>query len=169
MENERRAIMPRKLDPDYQNCPMLALALPLSWRVRHDESGPVHRIPRRNVACRDRPRGQSRPGACSGSTRLRGNGMSPRRGRMQPVIRDAHRGTERLPSLRAPMDLLAQGPPASLLLNFALFFLGVSATAAGTLWPAPPDKDCVYSTILIILLGTLIAGVRSEARRVGKE
>ena len=31
------------------------------------------------------------------------------------------------------LDLLAQGSPASLLLNFALFFLGVASTSLGTL------------------------------------
>ncbi len=44
-------------------------------------------------------------------------------------------------------------------MNFALFFLGVAATAAGTLWSAPPDRDRTYYTFVIILLVTLIAGV----------
>jgi hypothetical protein len=32
------------------------------------------------------------------------------------------------------LDRLAQGSPALVMLNFALFFLGVAATAFGTLW-----------------------------------
>ncbi len=57
------------------------------------------------------------------------------------------------------LDLLAQGSPASLMLNFALFFLGVAATALGTLWTAPPSKDRIYYTFLIIFLVCLIAGI----------
>jgi len=76
---------------------------------------------------------------------------------MQPVIREAPPGE--LNVYEHQLDLLAQGSPASLLLNFALFFLGVAATMAGTLWSAPPDKDRVYYTFLTILLVTLIAGV----------
>jgi hypothetical protein len=79
---------------------------------------------------------------------------------MQPVIREAPLGELNVYRVyEHQLDLLAQGSPASLLLNFALFFLGVSATAAGTLWSAPPEKDRVYYTFLIILLVTLIAGV----------
>jgi hypothetical protein len=57
------------------------------------------------------------------------------------------------------LDRLAQGSPASLMLNFALFFLGVGSTALGTLATSPPERDRVYYTFLIILLVTLIAGV----------
>jgi hypothetical protein len=79
---------------------------------------------------------------------------------LQPVIREAPSGELNVYRVyEHQLDLLAQGSPASLLLNFALFFLGVSATAAGTLWSAPPDKDRVYYTFLIILLVTFIAGV----------
>lgn len=56
------------------------------------------------------------------------------------------------------IDLLAQGAPISLLLNFALFFLGVAATALGTIAAAPPTQDRVYYTFLIIFIGTIIAG-----------
>ena len=57
------------------------------------------------------------------------------------------------------LDSLAQGSPVSLLLNFALFFLGVAASALGTLWTAPPTKDRIYYTFLIIFMICLIAGV----------
>jgi len=57
------------------------------------------------------------------------------------------------------LDLLAQGSPASLLLNFALFFLGVAATALGTLVTAPPNQDRIFYSFLIIFTITLIAGI----------
>jgi hypothetical protein len=57
------------------------------------------------------------------------------------------------------LDRLAQGSPASVMLNFALFFLGVAMTALGTLWTAPPQQDRVYYTFLIVFLATLMAGV----------
>lgn len=57
------------------------------------------------------------------------------------------------------LDALAQGSPVSLLLNFALFFLGVAATALGTPATAPPAQDRMYYTFLIIFIITLIAGV----------
>ncbi len=79
---------------------------------------------------------------------------------MRPVIREAPPGELNVYRVyEHQLDLLAQGSPASLLLNFALFFLGVAATAGGTLWSAPPEKDRVYYTFLIILLVTLIAGM----------
>jgi hypothetical protein len=86
--------------------------------------------------------------------------MSPRKSQIQPVIRVAPPAKLNVYLVyEHQLDLLAQGSPASLLLNFALFFLGVAATAAGTLWSAPPEKDRVYYTFLIILLVALIAGV----------
>jgi hypothetical protein len=86
--------------------------------------------------------------------------MNPRKTGMQPVIRVAPPGELNVyPVYEHQLDQLAQGSPASLLLNFALFFLGVAATAAGTLWSAPPDRDRTYYTFVIILLITLIAGV----------
>lgn len=57
------------------------------------------------------------------------------------------------------LDLLEQGAPASLPLNFALFFLGVSATCFGTILTAGPSQDRVYYTFLIVFLVTLIAGL----------
>lgn len=57
------------------------------------------------------------------------------------------------------LDVLAQGSPVSLLLNFSLFFLGVAATSLGTIASAPPAQDRIYYTFLIIFLITLIAGV----------
>ena len=57
------------------------------------------------------------------------------------------------------LDVLAQGSPASLLLNFALCFLGVAATALGTLVTALPNQDWTFYSFLIIFLITLIAGV----------
>jgi hypothetical protein len=57
------------------------------------------------------------------------------------------------------LDLLGQGSPASLLLNFALFFLGVAATSLGTLVTAPPNQDRVFYSFLIVFMITLIAGI----------
>lgn len=57
------------------------------------------------------------------------------------------------------LDLLTRGSPASLLLNFALFFLGVAASGFGTLFSLPPDNDRAYYTVLILALMTGIAGV----------
>lgn len=45
------------------------------------------------------------------------------------------------------------------MLNFALFFLGVAATALGTLFSVPPDNDRAYYTFLVLFLITMIAGV----------
>jgi hypothetical protein len=45
------------------------------------------------------------------------------------------------------------------MLNFALFFLGVAATALGTLVTAPPQGDRAYYTFLILFLVTMISGV----------
>jgi hypothetical protein len=56
------------------------------------------------------------------------------------------------------LDLLSQGSPVSLLLNFALFFLGVAATSLGTIVTAPPTQDRTYYSFLIIFIITLIAG-----------
>jgi hypothetical protein len=56
------------------------------------------------------------------------------------------------------LDLLGQGSPASLLLNFALFF-GVAATSLGTLVTAPPNQDRVFYSFLIVFIITLIAGI----------
>jgi hypothetical protein len=56
------------------------------------------------------------------------------------------------------LDLLSQGSPASLLLNFALFFLGVAATSLGTLVTAPPNQDRIFYSFLIVFIITLIAG-----------
>jgi len=57
------------------------------------------------------------------------------------------------------LDLLAQGSPASLLLNFALFFLGVAATSLGTLVTAPTNLDRTFYVFFIIFIITLIAGI----------
>jgi hypothetical protein len=57
------------------------------------------------------------------------------------------------------LDLLAQGSPVSLLLNFALFFLGVAATALGALVTAPPNQDRVFYSFVIVFIMTLIAGI----------
>jgi len=57
------------------------------------------------------------------------------------------------------LDLLSQGSPASLLLNFALFFLGVAATSLGTLVTAPPNQDRIFYSFLIVFIITLIAGI----------
>jgi hypothetical protein len=57
------------------------------------------------------------------------------------------------------LDLLAQGSRAALLLNFALFFLGVATTSLGTLVTAPPNQDRIFYSFLIIFVITLIAGI----------
>ncbi len=56
------------------------------------------------------------------------------------------------------LDLLEQGTPASLLLNFDLFFLGVSLTSLGTIVGASPGQERVYNTFLTLFLVTIIAG-----------
>jgi hypothetical protein len=38
------------------------------------------------------------------------------------------------------------------MLNFSLFFLGVAATAVGTLVTAPPTADRVFYSFLIVFL-----------------
>ena len=57
------------------------------------------------------------------------------------------------------LDLLSRGSPASLLLNFALFFLGVAATSLGTLETAPPDQDRGLYAFFIVFIITLIARI----------
>ena len=57
------------------------------------------------------------------------------------------------------LDLLAQGSPVSLLLNFALFFLGVAATSLGTLVTSPPHQDRTFYAFFIVFIITLIAGI----------
>jgi hypothetical protein len=57
------------------------------------------------------------------------------------------------------LDTLSQGSPSSLLLNFALFFLGVALTAVGTRFSLPTEQVRPYYTFLIIFLITLIAGI----------
>ena len=57
------------------------------------------------------------------------------------------------------LDLLEQGQPSALMLNFALFFLGVAATGFGTLAALPPGQDKAFYTFLIISIISLIAGV----------
>src|SRR5215217_63324 len=76
-----------------------------------------------------------------------------------PTIRQAPPGELRVYSVyEYQLDLLAQGSPASVQLNYALFFLGVSATALGTLVTAPPESDRVFYSFFILLLVALIAG-----------
>ena len=65
--------------------------------------------------------------------------------------------------LEHQLDLLSQGSPASLMLNFSLFFLAVSITAFGTLYTAPPTVDRVYYIFVILALVTLIAGMVTGA------
>jgi hypothetical protein len=63
---------------------------------------------------------------------------------MNPIIRVAPPTELNIDSVyEHQLDLLAHGSPASLFLNFSLFFLGIAATATGTLWSAPPDRDRV--------------------------
>jgi hypothetical protein len=79
---------------------------------------------------------------------------------LSPPVRIAPLGELNVyPVCEHDLDRLAQGSPASVMLNFALFFLGVATTAFGTLWTAPPQNDRVYYTFLTIFLVTLIAGV----------
>ena len=86
--------------------------------------------------------------------------MRERKGNLQPVIRVAPPGDLRLYVVHEhQLDQLAQGSPVSLLLNFALFFLGVAATAVGTLCTVPPEGNRAYYTFLILFLVTLIAGI----------
>jgi hypothetical protein len=86
--------------------------------------------------------------------------MNPRRAGMPPVIREAPPGELKIYRVyEHQLDLLAQGSPASLMLNFSLFFLGVAATALGTLVTAPPNSDRVFYSFLIVFLVCLIAGI----------
>ena len=56
------------------------------------------------------------------------------------------------------LDTLKQGQPAGLMLNFALFLLGVAATGFGTVVALPAGQNKAYNTFLIITLVTTIAG-----------
>jgi hypothetical protein len=57
------------------------------------------------------------------------------------------------------LDLLEQGSPASLLLNFALFCIGVTITAFGTIATSPPNHDRTYYSFLIVAIITLLFGI----------
>lgn len=57
------------------------------------------------------------------------------------------------------LDAIGEGQPATLMLNFALFFLGVAATGFGTVAALPTEQIKAYYTFLIISLITLIAGI----------
>jgi hypothetical protein len=79
---------------------------------------------------------------------------------LTPPMRFAPAGELRLYLVHEhQLDELAKGSPASVLLNFSLFFIAVSITAFGTLYTAPPTVDRVYYVFVIIALVTLIAGV----------
>jgi hypothetical protein len=78
---------------------------------------------------------------------------------LQPVVRVAPPGElNAYVVFEHQLDALAQGSPTSLLLNFSLFFLGVSLTAFATLFSVPATSDRAYYTFLIIFLITGIAG-----------
>ena len=84
--------------------------------------------------------------------------MTARNAGLKPVIREAppvelhvYRVYEH------QLDLLAQGSPASLMLNFALFFLGASLSLLATLLTATLG-DRPYYTFLILCTIGLIAG-----------
>jgi hypothetical protein len=86
--------------------------------------------------------------------------MSGRKAAMPPVIREAPPGELNIYRVyEHQFDLLAAGSPASLMLNFSLFFGGVAVTALGTLVTAPPNADRVFYMFFIIFLVCLIAGL----------
>ena len=79
---------------------------------------------------------------------------------LQPVIRVAPPGElNAYVVFEHQLDALAQGSPSSLLLNFALFFLGVAVTAFATPFSIPTASDRAYYAFLIISLITGIAGL----------
>jgi hypothetical protein len=57
------------------------------------------------------------------------------------------------------LDLLEQGSPASLMLNFSLFFLGIAGTAFGTLCTISPTNIIVFCVFFMVFITTLIAGI----------
>ncbi len=76
-------------------------------------------------------RGWDRPGF--GTDHVEGGCMTSSRRKLGPVIREAPLGELKVYRVyEHQFDELAQGSPVSLLLNFSLFFLGIAATAAGT-------------------------------------
>jgi peptidoglycan/LPS O-acetylase OafA/YrhL len=89
--------------------------------------------------------------------------MSPKKAAGQPlapVLRYAPPGELKVYAVyEHQLDVLAQGSPAPLMLNFALFFLGVAASAFGTLYSAPPTADRIYYIFFIIFILCLMAGV----------
>ncbi len=86
--------------------------------------------------------------------------MSKQKPPFQPFIRVAPPGElNAFVVYEHQLDTLSQGSPSSLMLNFALFFLGVASTAIGTLISIPPDSDRAFYLFLIVGLVTGIAGV----------
>jgi len=79
--------------------------------------------------------------------------------KLRPVIREAPPGELNVYRVyEHQLDLLAQGSPASLTLNFALFFLGAAVSLFATLLTAALD-DRAYYTFLILCINGFIAGV----------
>lgn len=86
--------------------------------------------------------------------------MSKQKPPLRPVLRVAPPGElNAFVVYEYQLDILAQGSPASLMLNYSLFFLGVAATSLGTLFSLPESNDRAYVTFLVLFLVTLIAGV----------
>jgi hypothetical protein len=80
--------------------------------------------------------------------------------KFQPIIRVAETAELRVyPIYEHQLELLAQGSPASLHLNFALFFIGVAITALGTLLTAPPDGIKTFVVFVCIFLVTFLFGI----------
>jgi hypothetical protein len=79
---------------------------------------------------------------------------------MPPVIREAPPSELKIYRVyEHQLDLLASASPASLMLNFALFFFGVAATGLGTLVTAPPSARLVFDGFFFVFLVCSIAGV----------
>jgi hypothetical protein len=82
-----------------------------------------------------------------------------RKNALNPVVRFAPPQELRLFVIHEhQLDALSQGSPASIMLNFALTLLGISVTAFGTLYTAPPTIDRIYYVFVIVAVVTLIAG-----------
>ena len=62
--------------------------------------------------------------------------------------------------LESDLVLIEQGPPESIYLAFAFFFLSATITLFATLLTAPPQKDRIYYTFVILCatasIGSLI-------------
>ncbi len=82
------------------------------------------------------------------------------RKKTDPVIRHVQPGEIRMFTLNQyEVDKLHQGSPASLSLNFALFFLGVFISSLSSLLSAPPTNIRILIVFVVLTFVTAIAGI----------